>query len=108
MTKEREVLENSERLNELRSRHNNLVLLLEKMAEIEPKTEYEKLQKKYLRDFLKLAMKKLNGMILIEESRIQMDLLNEDFQYLVKDTMPEVNTPTNHFVTTARYLAKDE
>jgi hypothetical protein len=108
VSREREALESNERLNELRKRHDKLVLLLEKMGEIEPKTEYEQIQKKYLRDYLKLAMKKLSGMIIVEESRIQVKLLDEDFQYLAKDMTPEVNTPTNHFVTAARHWANDK
>ena len=108
VSREREALENNERLKELKSRHDALVLMMEKMAEIEPQTEYEKLQKKYLRDFLRIAMKKVSGMILIEESRTQLDLLNEDFQYITEDIMPEENTATNQFVVCARYLSKDE
>lgn len=108
VSREREALESNERLIELRSRHDKLVLMLDKMSEIEPKTEYEKLQKKYLRDYLRHAMKKVSGMILIEESRVQMDLLNEDFQYLTQDIMPEENTTTHGFVVCARYLSKDE
>lgn len=109
VSKEREALESNERLIELRKRHDNLVLLLEKMAEIEePKTDYERIQKKYLRDFLRIAMKKVSGMILIEESRVQLDLLDDDFQYLTKDIMSEENTASNQFVSCARYLAKDE
>lgn len=109
VSKERKALESNERLIELRKRHDNLVLLLDKMAEIEePKTEYERIQKKYLRDFLKIAMKKVSGMIIIEESRVQLGLLDDDFQYLTKDIMPEENTPTNQFVIATRYLAKDE
>lgn len=109
VSREREALESNERLIELRSRHDKLVLMLDKMAEIEePKTEYERIQKKYLRDFLRIAMKKVSGMILIEETHVQMDLLDEDFQYLTKDIMPEENTTTNQFVVCARYLSQDE
>ena len=109
VSREREALESNERLIELRKRHDNLVLLLETMAKIEePKTDYERIQKKYLRDFLKIAMKKVSGMILIEESRVQLGLLDDDFQYLTKDIMPEENTAINQFVSCARYLSKDE
>ena len=109
VSKERKALECNERLIELRKRHDNLVLLLENMGQIEePKTDYERIQKKYLRDFLKIAMKKVSGMILIEESRVQLDLLDDDFQYLTKDIMPEENTTINQFVICARYLSKDE
>ena len=49
VTKERKALECNERLIELRKRHDNLVLLLENMGQIEePKTDYERIQKKYL------------------------------------------------------------
>ena len=107
MTREREALEQDDVLNELKSRHSKLVLLLENMSEIVPKTEYEQLQKKYLRDYIKMAMKKLSGMIIKEESRIQMKVLNEDFQYLVKDMTHEETTITNQFLITARFLADE-
>lgn len=107
VSREREALEKSERLNELRSRHNKLALLLESIRDLNPSSEYEQLQKKYLREYVKLAMKKLNGMILIEEYKLQLDILNDDFQVLAEDIdmIPEENTIIDKVFITASALA---
>lgn len=92
--REKEIIENDLLLKEYMKSYQTLIHKLQELSCISPSNEYERLEQRFLRDYIKVSMRKIQCLSSMREACLLSDLAEEDFRWVVDNDELEESTDT--------------
>ena len=95
--REKEAIENDLLLKEYMTSYHTLIHKLQELSCISPSNEYERLEQKFLREYIKISMNKIQCLSSMREVCILCDMAEEDFRWVVdNDGLGEATDTKTH------------